>query len=370
MLLLNLSENQSYHVIGLMSGSSLDGLDIAYCRINAKEDETYNFEILNTATFQYESAFKQWLQNIPSDINKIYSDESIQFGNFCGEVINNFIRKYQILHVDFIASHGHTIFHYPKKKITCQIGDGKTIAQQTGINVIYNFRQADIDAGGQGAPLVPMADELFFSDYDACLNIGGIANISFKANNKRTGFDICAANQLLNFCASEIDLDIDIDGNCARQGIVDKQLLEVLNKFNYLEIPPPKSLDNNFIKSQLIPLLSKNRLSPNDKLATVTEHIAMQITKIITQQINNQLLQKETYNILVTGGGTYNKYLIDRIEKIGNIRINLPSDDLIQYKEAIAMCLMGVLRLRNKANFLPSVTGANYAVCGGEIATL
>ncbi len=365
-----MSHALSYHVIGLMSGSSLDGLDVACCRINANEDETYNFEILETATIQYKPGFKQWLMDIHADINKNYSEESIQFGNFCAETINNFIRDFQIHHVDFIASHGHTMFHYPEKKITCQIGDGNTIAQRTGINVIYNFRQADVDAGGQGAPLVPIADENFFSGYDACLNIGGIANISVKINDNRIGFDICAANQLLNFCAGEMNLDYDADGNFARQGSIYKPLLDRLNGLHYFKESPPKSLDNNFIKSQLIPMLAENKLSVNDKLATATEHIAIQISYVITKQIHNQLLKKEAYKLLVTGGGTYNKYLIERIEKMGNIRIHLPSDDLIQYKEALAICLMGVLRLRNKANFLPSVTGAKYAVCGGEVAAI
>ena len=348
-----------------MSGSSLDGLDVVYCEM--RSEPNYSFKILASETITYPKEIQHILANIEVSILKDYENEHILFDEISSLGIKTFIEDNNIKKVDFIASHGHTIFHFPEKNITCQIGNGKTLVNELHIPVICNFRQADINAGGQGAPLVPIADVLFFPEYSACLNIGGIANISFEENGQRIGFDICAANQLLNFCANQIGLEFDDGGGMAKTGKINEDLLRELNGFDYFDLPFPKSMDNNFIREHFIPLLADNNIYPSDKLATVTEHIAYQISNIINRQIENKNIPKNIYSILVTGGGAFNTYLLKRIEQLCGIKITIPDATLIQYKEAVAMCLMGLLRWENKPNFLPSVTGARMAVSGGDI---
>lgn len=354
-----------YHVLGLMSGSSLDGMDIVYTEITAGDH--YTFKIIEAETFPYSAEIKNFLSQISPDPKADISDADFRFAVLSAGYLNEFITKHHIDHIDFIASHGHTIFHYPEKNITCQIGNGKKIAEATGYPTISNFRQKDLDAGGQGAPLVPLCDELFFSSYDSCLNIGGIANISFKKNGVRTGFDICAANQLLNFCAAEAGLAYDAGGELAEQGSVDQVLISKLNGRAFFHINPPKSLDNNRIKTEMIVLFELSHLRVEDKLATATEHIAYQVAAIVKSHLKDEQIPAEKYQMLVTGGGAYNQFLINRIEKLSGIHIQLPSTQVIEFKEALAMCLMGVLRWNDQPNFLPSVTGAAHAVSGGDI---
>jgi anhydro-N-acetylmuramic acid kinase len=351
-----------------MSGSSLDGLDVVYCEM--RSEPNYSFKVLAFNTFPYPEEIQKIIANIEVSISKDYENEHVLFDELSSISIKTFMEDNNIEKPDFIASHGHTIFHFPEKNITCQIGNGKIMAKEINFPVICNFRQADMDAGGQGAPLVPIADVLFFPEYSACLNIGGIANISFDENGKRIGFDICAANQLLNFCAQQIGLEYDDEGSMARTGKINEALLRELNAFDYFDLPFPKSMDNNFIRDNFFPILSNYKIYPSDKLATTTEHIAYQISRIINKQIDSQNIPKNIYSLLVTGGGAYNSYLLRRIEQLCGIKITLPDNTTIQFKEAIAMCLMGMLRWENKPNFLPSVTGARIAVSGGDIVNV
>ena len=352
-----------FRMLGLMSGSSLDGLDIAYCKITTSGN--YEFEIIAADTIPFSPEQITYLKNIQPDVHRDYTAEHDFFANLSAAAIRVFLNKYQLEKPHAIASHGHTVFHYPALGKTLQIGDGNRIATLTGITTIYNFRQADIDAGGQGAPLVPLCDARFFNNYHACLNIGGIANISFETEAGRIGFDICGANQLLNYIAGTVGLEYDENGELAAEGQVDTSLLEELNNCSYFNLPFPKSLDNHFVRKYFIDRIAASRIPVNDKLATAVEHMAQQIAAVILKQQNIEI----PYRLLVTGGGAFNGYLISRIEQAAQIKIQLPTIQLIQYKEALAMCLMGVERLKNKANFLPSVTGAKTAVCGGDIAT-
>ncbi|MBC8172610.1 MAG: anhydro-N-acetylmuramic acid kinase [Chitinophagales bacterium] len=355
----------TYHVIGLMSGSSLDGLDIAYCKIETGSN--YFFEILCAENFPFSPELLQWLKQTRSNTNENYKTQSAAFGKYCGEKVMEFCLKNKIPHVDFIASHGHTILHAPEKGITLQLGDGKSISDSAQKNVISNFRQADIDAGGQGAPLVPIADEFLFPSWHACLNIGGITNISYRIKEERIGFDICAANQLLNYFANQWGFAFDTGGHIAESGKVDPALFSLLNANAYFQKPFPKSLDNSWIKNNLINKIEESDISVPDKLATATEHIAFQIAAVIKEQIQTQNILRSEYKLLITGGGVYNSFLLKRIKNLSGIHIQLPADNLIQFKEALAMCLMGVLCREKKPNFIPSVTGAKYAACGGEI---
>lgn len=353
-----------YYVIGLMSGSSLDGLDIAYTEIETGAEN--KFRILHAQTIAYDTSIKKFLQQI--DITKQnFQFEENYFAEITAHAVNQFISDFHIEKIDFIASHGHTIYHYPAEKRTLQIGDGKRISEITQHTVISNFRQADLDAGGQGAPLVPVCDALFFNGYDACLNIGGIANISFEKNNLRIGFDICGANQLLNACAAELNLPFDHAGEIAATGNVNEELLSRLNNNFFFKKQFPKSLDNHFVEMHFTKLLSESEIATADKLATANKHIATQIANCIRQQTTSEQIQPSDYRLLVTGGGAYNTFLIQTIEKSAGIQIHLPAKEIIEYKEALAICLMGVLRMENKPNFITSVTGAAYAVSGGDI---
>jgi len=346
-----------------MSGSSLDGLDIVYSDISLGAINSY--KIIAATTINYTDELKSFFKKIIPDIQQQYAQENDFFSKFVAEAIILFKQNNNLNRIDCIALHGHTVFHYPAQRKTCQLGKGELIAHLTGITTITNFRQADIDAGGQGAPLVPLCDELFFSNYSACLNVGGIANISFATPQGRVGFDICGANQLLNFLANTVGLEYDEDGELAAAGIVDEQLLLDLNSSSYYNQPYPKSLDNHFVRKYFTERLSASIIPLNDKLATATFHIGQQIAKVINE---HKLAITGHYKLLVTGGGAFNKLLISHIEKLAQIRIVIESEQLIQYKEALAMCLMGVRRLRNEPNFLPAVTGAAIAVSGGEIA--
>lgn len=354
---------KSYHVIGIMSGSSLDGLDIAYCEMQIGEKNT--FEIVAAQTINYTHKLKSFLQKIIPDIHQQYINENDFFSRFVADAIMQFKSIHKLNKVDCIALHGHTVFHYPAQGKTCQLGNGQLIADLTGDITIFNFRQADIDAGGQGAPLVPLCDELFFNNYAACLNIGGIANISYATPAGRTGFDICGANQLLNYLANTVGLEYDEDGELAAAGNVDENLLLDLNGSPFFTQLPPKSLDNHYIRKYFIERLASSTIPTNDKLATATFHIAQQIAAVILGQKQHATAK---YNLLVTGGGAFNKTLINQIEMLADVQLEKVSAQLVQYKESLAMCLMGVRRLRNESNFLPSVTGARIAVSGGQIA--
>ncbi|MFN3939479.1 MAG: anhydro-N-acetylmuramic acid kinase, partial [Chitinophagales bacterium] len=312
-----------------MSGSSLDGLDIAYCRVLTSNK--YAFQILHAETIAYPDELKYLLKNTSLQTENLHAADK-KFGDFCGIAIQSFLQKHKIDTVDFIASHGHTIAHAPEKRFSLQIGNAEQMAQRTGLPVVYDFRNADIQAGGQGAPLVPICDKMLFPDFNVCLNIGGIANISYDVEGRQIGYDICAANQLLNHIAQQLDLTFDTNGAIARSGKSNNHLLQLLNSDAYFIKTFPKSLDNNYVQNNFISLMNASTLSPSDKLATATEHIATQIA----ESISRAGISKTQLQILVTGGGAYNGYLAERIATLAGIKIQLPDDTIIQYKEALA----------------------------------
>ncbi|MBN2235971.1 MAG: anhydro-N-acetylmuramic acid kinase, partial [Bacteroidales bacterium] len=195
-----------YQVIGIMSGTSLDGLDIAYCTFRKEKD--WKFEILLAETIDYPMGWITRLRNLPQSSASEYAKTHADYGHFIGKEIKKFIQKHQI-DVDFISSHGHTIFHQPELGFTAQIGDGAAIAAETEISVINDFRSMDIAFKGQGAPLVPIGDRYLFSEFDFRLNLGGFANISFEKNGSTYAFDIAPANIALNHFANQIDLAFD-----------------------------------------------------------------------------------------------------------------------------------------------------------------
>ena len=341
--------------IGLMSGSSLDGLDIALVRFQY-DDNQYSFSIIDADTLRYPDEWKQQLTDAfhkqPNELKSL--DKA--YGQFIGEQVKQFVASRNVK-PDFVASHGHTIFHKPEERYTLQIGDGQALANACGLKVINDFRSEDVSKGGQGAPLVPIGDKLLFGDYEICLNIGGIANLSYDEDGKRIAYDLCIANQALNYLANMNGLDYDRDGEMARSGEVDITLLKQLNRHPFYGQFPPKSLGREFFEANQKQLLQG--LSVPDMLATFVEHIALQIALPIS------FLPKG--KILCTGGGARNKFLIERLQARTKHEVVVPEKQIIDYKEALVFAFLGLLRLEGKTNVLASVTGAESDSCSGKI---
>lgn len=349
-------ENQSFYAIGLMSGTSLDGLDISYAKFT-QNNSLWNFEILNCETLPYSSDWEQSLKNATNICSEELLKLNSDYGLYLGEKTAEFISKHQISNLDLIASHGHTVFHQPNKKFTLQIGDGRAIKAKTNTTVIYDFRSQDVILGGNGAPLVPIGDELLFPEFDACLNLGGFSNISLKRNGKRLAFDICPVNIILNELSQKLGKKYDENGDLSKNGIIDLKLLEELNQLEFYSLQHPKSLGIEWINQSILPLIKNQKTE--DLLATFTEHSAVQIADTF-----NEFNIK---NVLITGGGTYNSYLIEKIKAKTKTDIQIPAMEIIEYKEALIFAFMGVLRLQNFNNVLSSATGSLYDHSSGLI---
>ncbi len=357
-----------YRIIGLMSGSSLDGLDIAYCEFTY-ENETWNFKILQTEVVEFSAEGILRIKSLPTASAKEIAQAHTSLGNYFGKCVQEFIQKNSLQNkVDFIASHGHTIFHFPEKGFTTQIGNGAAIAAQTNLPVVCDFRSADMANGGQGTPIVPIGDKFLFADFKFCLNIGGIANISCKTETGIVAFDICAANQVLNFLANTFDKEYDAAGEIAASGELNAELLARLNEVKFCSLPFPKSLDNSFSRETILPLLEEFEISVEDKMRTYVEHIAVQIANHIQRIVKKEKINLSSEDkILVTGGGAFNIFLIERIKAQTKLFIEIPDEELVKFKEALVIAFMGVLRKRNEVNVLKSVTGARKDTCGGAV---
>lgn len=347
-----------YNVMGIMSGTSLDGLDICYCTFSISTDQQWNFEIKNTDTISFPTSIKNKLSNAITFNGLELALLHNEFGNFTGQAVNNFIAHHRLNKNDIhaISSHGHTIFHQPENKLTLQIGNGANISSITQLPVVCDFRTGDMSLAGQGAPLVPIGDQLLFSEYDNCLNLGGIANISFQTQ-QRIAFDICPANIVLNKLANTLGQDYDNKGEMAKSGSLNTSLLKELNALDYYKTPYPKSLGIEWIEQTIFPILASSNISTEDKLNTFTQHISIQIANHLT----------EGSTTLVTGGGAYNSFLIERIKTNSNSRIILPKKHIIDFKEALIFAFLGILRIRQETNVLKSVTGASTNNIGGCI---
>lgn len=350
-------------ILGLMSGTSLDGIDLALCDI----DES-GYSVVAADTVPYMAEWRQRLSTLEHASAYEYALANVELGHYMGKTIRAFMSNNNHT-AEAIASHGHTIFHQPHLGLTTQIGDGDAIAAETDLPVVSNFRTLDVALGGQGAPLVPIGDELLFGQYDACLNLGGIANISYRADGKRVAYDICPCNMALNRLAAMLGYPYDEGGVNARGGQVHTCLLHELDALEYYAASGPKSLGKEWFVDQfwpvvktfigVVPSLSKVR----DALATVSAHIAMQIGRVLEAQ--------NIGTLLVTGGGAWNSYLIEQIgEYCPSASITVPDALTVNYKEAIIFALLGYLRLFGKVNTLASVTGAKYDSVGGVLSGL
>jgi anhydro-N-acetylmuramic acid kinase len=347
---------KTYFAIGLMSGTSLDGLDICYVEFTYP---TMKFQIHHAKTLEYDFQWKERLKNSIHLSGEELTKLDVDYGFLLGEMVSEFIQNNTIQNLDFIASHGHTVFHNPNEFYTLQIGNGRCIYAKTGIKTIFDFRTQDVILGGQGAPLVPIGDELLFGEYDACLNLGGFSNISFRQNQNRIAFDICPVNIILNHLAEKIGFKYDTNGEIARNGKISDEFVQKLNQIEFYHQKPPKSLGIEWCLEKIHPILNKLNLSTEDLIASFTEHISIQITEIFNQN--------EIKNCLITGGGAYNQYLISLIQEKTSTEIILPEPQIIEFKEALIFALMGMLKLENQINIFQSVTGATQNHSAGLI---
>ena len=349
---------EKYTIIGVMSGTSLDGIDLAHLNfeiINGK----WSFQILESETIGYN---QKWIDQLKIAIG--FSELELQKLNtdytlLLGSIVSDFIKKNKIENIDAVCSHGHTILHQPQNGITLQIGNLPEIASLCNQKVVCDFRVQDVEFGGQGAPLVPIGDRILFSDYDYCLNLGGFSNVSFEENGNRIAFDISPVNTVLNFYAKHLDLDYDDKGKISRTGSINSKLLKELNQLDFYQQKYPKSLGFEFVKETILPLIENYPIAIEDKMATFTEHIAVQIALALPNKKNN---------LFITGGGAYNDFMIERIQfHLPETKMVIPERKIIEFKEALIFGLLGVLKLRNEINTLSSVTGAKMNHCSGIV---
>ena len=355
-----------YRAIGLMSGSSLDGLDITSVEFEETRGE-WKYEIKAADCIAYDKAWTEKLQTAKSLNAFDYLYLHSTYGKYIGEQVNAFIDTHQLHHkVQLITSHGHTVFHAPDKGFTAQLGDGAAIAAITEINVVSDLRALDVALKGQGAPIVPMGEKLLWKDYDYFLNIGGIANLSANSS-KCIAYDVCPANRILNMLSQDVGLEYDNGGALAATGAINNRLFEQLNAQAYYELPAPKSLDNAFGTDIIYPLIKSAGISIKDALHTYVAHIVFQVQKAAMDVSTENISPKK---MLVTGGGAFNTFLVEQLsnalEKL-NIEVIVPDENLVKYKEALIMALLGILRWREENTIFNSVTGATRSSIGGAV---
>jgi anhydro-N-acetylmuramic acid kinase len=368
-----------YRVIGLMSGSSLDGLDIVYTELIEKSG-AWSYQIQQTACYPYSYELSQRLKNATTLSASDYLELHVEFGSHMGQEVNRFMEEHGLhFQVQLIASHGHTTFHKPVKKMTAQLGDGAAIAAATQVNVISDLRSMDIALGGQGAPIVPIGEKLLFSEFDLFLNLGGIANLSAhfaKPGNPQVqdsgfvAFDICPANRVLNLLAGEVAMDFDQDGSIASKGLINQGLLDKLNGLDYYSQPYPKSLANDFGTGLVFPMVRATETNIANGMRTYVEHICAQISRSLESLQAEGRFAPTGARLLATGGGVHNGFLMQRLkERLPQLGIQMvvPPGELADFKEALVMALIGVLRWREEKNVLSSVTGASRDSVGGAV---
>ena len=357
-----------YRAIGLMSGSSLDGLDIAFTELHETSGK-WTVEIRAVACYPYNEEWIEKLSNATLLKALDYQLLHTAYGHYTGAMVNRFVEEHELQHqVQLISSHGHTTFHVPFQKMTAQLGDGAAIAATTGINVVSDLRAMDIAKGGHGAPIVPIGEKLLFSEYPIFLNLGGIANVSFNGQSQYIAFDVCPANRVLNMLTAEANRKFDEGGQLSAAGKVDEKLLSLLNDLDYYRLPYPKSLSNDFGSDVVYTLIKNKKIPRENALRTYVEHIAVQIRNAIRTAPSNFDIRGS--KMMVTGGGAHNKFLIERLSYYLNefeIQVVIPKKEIVEYKEAIIMALIGILRWREENNVLASVTGASADSIGGAV---
>ena len=343
-----------------MSGTSLDGLDVCHATFT-KTCGRWDFTIDAARGYDYDDEMKYKLGTGAQRMSAYeFCAFHSEYGKFLGERVADFMREYG-LRPDIVASHGHTIFHEPHQRIMCQIGDGAAIAAEARVPVVSDFRRLDIMLGGEGAPLVPIGDRLLFGDYDYCLNIGGFSNISFEHEGQRLAFDISPANYVLNRYCRQHGLEFDRDGLIARSGTIDATLLNQLDSLPFYAQTGAKSLGREWVEQEVYPLIDARGLEFANVLATFTEHAARQIANVVKRY------PKVGSRMLITGGGALNVYMVERIRELAGCTVEIPSRQIIEFKEALIFAFLGALYMADEVSCLSSVTGAACDNIGGML---
>ncbi len=368
-----------YYATGMMSGTSLDGTDLCYCSFSPEEGKgDWKYRIQQATTIPYPEDWKEQLRNAPGLQGRELIALHMAYGKYLGQVAYDFFLRHQIKNPGVLASHGHTIYHRPDLGYTFQLGHGAAIASIAQTTVVSDFRSMDVSMGGQGAPLVPLGDKLLFGQYTYCLNLGGFANVSFEDQNQRLAFDICPFNFVINRLVREAHipkagyminkgskedprfLTYDPEGQIARKGQTDHKLLEQLNGLPFYQLAGPKSLGEEWVNADLWPLLERSNLPLEDKLHTFYEHAAQQLLSCLKPVPGDTLL--------VTGGGSHNRYFIECLGRHNsNLTIVLPDQQTIDFKEALVFALLGLKCIQKEDNCLASATGASIDNIGGSI---
>ena len=350
-------EKTEYRLVGVMSGTSLDGIDLVFTEIDFKNP--LQFKIIASKTYAYSTEWQKKLSSAidldAPELNKLDNE----YTEFLAETISQFIAENNIDLIDAVCSHGHTIKHRPKQGITLQIGNLPKLAKRIEVPVVCDFRVQDVELGGQGAPLVPIGDRLLFSNYKYCINLGGFANVSHEKGATRIAYDICPVNTVMNYYTQKLGKSYDEDGVIARSGKVNETLLSELNDLNFYKKEAPKSLGIEWVNSNIFPLIDKFELSIPDILKTFSVHVATQIAACLDDNSDS--------NVLVTGGGAYNKFLIEQIKSKTSCELIIPDPEIVDFKEALIFALLGVLKLREEVNVLSSVTGAKMDHSSGRL---
>ena len=352
-----MNDTQQFTAIGIMSGTSLDGLDLAYCTFEINEPK--NFSIVRAETLPYSI---EWLELLKMagrtsslQLAKIHAD----YARMVADLVNKFIVKNKLPAPDILAFHGHTLFHRPDLGFTFQLGSGSVLAAQTGIDTVSDFRSGNVAIGGQGAPLVPIGDANLFGQYDACLNLGGFGNISYHRQKKLIAFDICPVNMALNEWASKKRLPYDKDGVLASKGKVHETTLDALNNLSFYKKIPPKSLGREWYEECFRPVLKIAALSVEDTLATICAHVG--------HQVANSFQDNSIKTILATGGGAHNRFLIKTIAANCSAKLIVPESEITDFKEALTFAFLGLLRVQQKPNCLSSYSGSEHDHCAGTL---
>lgn len=344
------------NVIGIMSGTSLDGIDLACCRFEY-DGTKYHYELQAFRTVPYPEEWAGRLSALYTATARDIFAASAELGDLFAAEVNLFIRDFG-LQPRLIASHGHTLFHAPARRFTVQIGAGSHIAAGTGIDTVCDFRSKDVALGGQGAPLVPVGDHLLFGEFEACLNLGGIANISMAKNGQRIAWDICPVNMALNEIARRVGKPYDENGAMAASGTVQEELLEKLNTLPFYRQPGPKSLGREWYEQAVQPLLREG--NPADLARTLCEHIAVQHALAFATL-------PQSARVLVTGGGAFNTFLLKRMAVNSTVNLTVPGEGLVAFKEAIVFAFLGALNYWGRVNVFDSATGSVKQHVGGAL---
>lgn len=346
---------KEYNCVGLMCGTSMDGIDIAHITFQLQNNK-WIFKINQADCVDFSDVWYSRLVNLPKQSAEIFAKTNVYFGHYLGKEIQQFLTRHQ-LKADLISSHGQTVFHNPRMGYTIQIGSGATIAKETNTPVVCDLRTTDMAYGGQGAPIVPLGERFLFPEMHQFLNIGGISNIAIHSAKNIVGYDVCMGNLLLNHYANTIGLPYDHNGELAQSGTLNLELLNQLNAHQYFQLKSPKSLDADQVLNWFLPVVEQFSISLEDKLATLVEHISIQLGYVL----------RENEDTLITGGGALNSFLVERIQANTKSKICLPSSEIINFKEALIIAFLGLKRVLKQPNVLASVTGAKKDTINGAV---